>query len=43
MNGTTYEAGLIFELSISPPYNYNYIDRNNAIEWANFYKFNVND
>ena len=43
MNGISYEPGLLFELSISPPYNYNYISRNNAIEWANFYKFNIND
>lgn len=43
MNGTTYESGLMFELSISPTNNYQYIDRNNAIEWANFYKFNIND
>jgi Metallopeptidase toxin 3 len=43
MNGTTYEAGLMFELSISPLNNYQYINRNNAIEWANFYKFNIND
>ncbi len=38
INGTLYESGLIFELSISPINNYNYIDRNNAIEWVKFYK-----
>jgi len=30
INGTSYESSLIFELSISPTNNYNYIDRNNA-------------
>lgn len=43
INGTSYESGLIFELSISPTNNYNYIDRNNAIEWVKFYNFSIND
>jgi|GEM_PF-1885928 len=43
INGISYEAGLIFELSISPTNNYNYIDRNNAIDWVKFFNFNIND
>lgn len=43
VNGWEYDVGVLFELSISPPYLYDKITRNNAIQWAHFYNFNIND
>lgn len=37
------DIGYLFELSISPPYLYKPIERNNAISWATFYNFNISD
>ncbi|WP_316801654.1 hypothetical protein [Pedobacter nototheniae] len=43
INGNWHESGTIFELSISPPYFYDIINRNTAIQWVKFFNFNIND
>ena len=43
-NGTGVEAGWMFEMNIQPPGTGDSgINRNNAIEWINYYKYNFSD